>query len=96
MGDLERAEMFLEFVPSLDPNGRADTEERRLRKLHAEVAAAPNGSRQAKREHQIREYVEFWGDVIPQAMKRSFGTLGYGTFDEVIADIRRSEQDARN
>ena len=96
MGDLERAEMFLEFVPSLDPSGRADTEERRLRKLHAEVAAAPNGSRQAKREHQIREYVEFWGDVIPQAMKRSFGTLGYGTFDEVIADIRRSEQDARN
>jgi hypothetical protein len=86
--DLQRADLFFDFVPALGHGGRKDTEQERLRQLLSQIAAAPAVMRQAKREHQIREYLEFWDHVIPHAMQLSFGTLGYGTFAELVADLR--------
>ena len=42
----------------------------------------------AKRRGQIEEYREFWRDGVSRALELSFGTLGYGSFNEVFDDLK--------
>ena len=75
--------LFIDFVPELDPTGRGAAERAELRHLRDELRRSP--TQQAKRIHQVDEYVAFWERALPNALTLSFGTLGYGSFAEVIA-----------
>ncbi len=78
--------LFIDFVPELDPTGRGAAERAELRHLRDELRRSPTP--QAKRVHQVDEYVAFWEKALPNALTLSFGTLGYGSFAEVIAEIQ--------
>ena len=85
--DLQRRSMFLEFIPDLARNDGPPTERDRLRLLQRQLAARGDHDQQAKRRYQIQEYVDFWEAAIPGALRLSFGTLGYGTFQEVLDEL---------
>ena len=78
--------LFIDFVPELDPTGRGSAERAELRHLRDELRRSP--TEQSKRIHQVEEYVAFWERALPEALSLSFGTLGYGSFAEVIAEIQ--------
>ena len=78
--------LFIDFVPELDPTGRGAAERAELRHLRDELRRSP--TQQSKRIHQVDEYVAFWERALPNALTLSFGTLGYGSFAEVIQEIQ--------
>jgi len=54
------------------------------------------GKETEKRRNQILEYKEFWSDTVPRALKRSFGTLGYGSLREALDELAaRANQRAK-
>jgi hypothetical protein len=78
--------LFLELIPDLNPSGGGYAERAEFRELRDELRKAPPQG-QAKRIHQVEEYVAFWDENLPTALNLSFGTLGYGTFAEVIREL---------
>jgi hypothetical protein len=46
-----------------------------------------DGRETEKRRHQIHEYWLFWDEIVPRALKRSFGTLGYGSLREAVDEL---------
>ena len=50
-----------------------------------------NGKETEKRRHQIHEYWQFWADTVPRSLKRSFGTLGYGSLREAVDELADRE-----
>ena len=78
--------LFMELIPDLNPSGGGHAERAEFRKLRDDL----HNERvlgQAKRIHQVEEYVAFWDEALPAALRLSFGTLGYGTFAEVIDEL---------
>jgi hypothetical protein len=84
-----RLGLFFEFIPDVESDSGGNAERRELVQLLAQVSASPNGVKQAKREHQIREYIDFWDYSVPRALSLSFGTLGYGTLAEVVHELKQ-------
>ena len=69
--------------PRARSHGPRRAERAELRHLRDELRRSP--TEQSKRIHQVDEYVAFWERALPNALTLSFGTLGYGSFAEVIA-----------
>jgi hypothetical protein len=87
--------LFLAFVSPLDLSAAGAEERAVLGSMQAQLATQiANGHGDARRAHQIQEYMDFWQRGVPDALRLSFGTLGYGTFEEVIDDIRQARSDA--
>jgi hypothetical protein len=77
--------LFLEFDEALNPYGAGHTERNLFAKLHASLKK--DGRETEKRRHQIHEYWLFWDEIVPRALKRSFGTLGYGSLREAVDEL---------
>lgn len=89
--ELGQHDLFLEFIPELSSNGAVEAESRELRRLQQQLDEQfARGAGQHKRRYQIQEYFDFWNASVPQALRLSFGTLGYGTFAEVIDEIQQA------
>lgn len=84
--ELRDRSLFVEFIDELSPGSAGAAEREELRRLRAELHRQP-ATGQAKRMHQVDEYVAFWERSVPRALHLSFGTLGYGTFAEVIREL---------
>lgn len=93
--ELRQRALFFEFVPELDAKSTNSQELGRLKRLQTTLQTGHSDGRmsQNKRAHQIQEYVDFWEQVVPRALRLSFGTLGYGTFNEVIEEISEHSSD---
>jgi len=81
--------LFLEFDESVNQHGAGHRE----RNLFADLIKQleKNGKETEKRRHQIYEYWQFWADTVPRALKRSFGTLGYGSLREAVDELAARE-----
>jgi hypothetical protein len=80
---------FLEFDEAVNQHGAGHRE----RNLFADLIRQleKNGKETEKRRHQIYEYWQFWDDTVPRALKRSFGTLGYGSLREAVDELADRE-----
>jgi hypothetical protein len=81
--------LFLEFDESVNQHGAGHRE----RNLFADLIKQleKNGKETEKRRHQIHEYWQFWADTVPRSLKRSFGTLGYGSLREAVDELADRE-----
>jgi hypothetical protein len=87
--EIRNGHLFLEFDEALNPYGAGHTERKLFAKLNADLKK--DGKETEKRRHQIHEYWLFWGDIVPRALKRSFGTLGYGSLREAVDELADRE-----
>jgi hypothetical protein len=81
--------LFLEFDESVNQHGAGHRE----RNLFADLITQleKNGKETEKRRHQIYEYWQFWADTVPRALRRAFGTLGYGSLREAVDELADRE-----
>ncbi len=89
--DLARRQLFLD-IADLDGDSAGAEEFGAFHALLDDLQSGQTHSN-AKRQAQIREYLQFWSDGVARALELSFGTLGYGSFAEVFAEI--AEQSRR-
>ena len=92
--DRRNGHLFLEFDEAVNPHGAGQRE----RVIFAELVKKleKDGKETEKRRNQILEYKEFWSDTVPRALKRSFGTLGYGSLREAVDELAaRANQRAK-
>jgi hypothetical protein len=87
--EIRNGHLFLEFDEALNPYGAGHRE----RNLFADLIKQleKNGKETEKRRHQIHEYWQFWADTVPRSLKRSFGTLGYGSLREAVDELADRE-----
>jgi hypothetical protein len=88
LGDLTARSLFFEFVPELHPSGAGAAEREMFHRIIRELDATPNAGSQ-KRRRQLEEYANFWDEDVPTALRLSFGTLGFGSFEELLQDARQ-------
>ena len=82
-------QLFLEFDETVNSRGAGQRERTLFLDLIKQLEKS--GKETEKRRHQIREYWEFWDDTVPRALKRSFGTLGYGSLREAVDELAERE-----
>jgi hypothetical protein len=88
-GATKNGHLFLEFDEAVNQNGAGHRERLIFADLIKQLEK--NGKETEKRRHQIHEYWEFWDDTVPRALKRSFGTLGYGSLREAVDELAERE-----
>jgi hypothetical protein len=88
-GATKNGHLFLEFDEAVNQNGAGHRERLIFADLIKQLER--NGKETEKRRHQIHEYWEFWDDTVPRALKRSFGTLGYGSLREAVDELAERE-----
>ena len=81
--------LFLEFDESVNQHGAGHSERNLFADLIKQLERS--GKETEKRRHQIHEYWQFWADTVPRALKRSFGTLGYGSLREAVDELADRE-----
>jgi len=83
---LAQRPLFFEFVEELHEQGSAARERAWFEQLRKDL----DGRTNARRRNQINEYHDFWAVDVRSALELSFTTTGYGSFREVIDDLRPS------
>jgi hypothetical protein len=81
--------LFFEFEEKLNKEGAGHKERAEFEKLITNLEK--DGSQTLKRRYQIQEYAEFWKVTVPEALNRSFGTLGYGSLREAAWELADRE-----
>jgi hypothetical protein len=81
--------LFFEFEEKLNKSGAGHKERAEFEKLITNLEK--DGSQTLKRRYQIEEYAAFWKATVPEALNRSFGTLGYGSLREAAWELAERE-----